>query len=141
MNEAVRGLSGGAKQMFLRQNRAQVLRYYHDWGPERTCEEYRLKPVTLERLLTKGEVNYDRMAKSDKALIIAMSARDTANESRARVNELERIVLVMEPYVKAAYALSRAVQMMALLPESEFPSLRERPSLDISDVRSNGGKS
>lgn len=46
-------LTGGVKQKWLRDNHELVLSYYGEFGPGATCEEFNLKPATLQRFLDR----------------------------------------------------------------------------------------
>jgi hypothetical protein len=75
-----------------------------------------MKPNTLERFLTRREVNYEKLTKSDRSLLISQTAVELARESAQRVSHCERRLDTIEPVIQVVYALSQVLRMVERLP-------------------------
>jgi len=65
----IRSVSGGAKRMWLRQHREEILRYLKENGEEATRKHFQLKQFTLEQFLAgDAEPLKDTFSKADRAL-------------------------------------------------------------------------
>lgn len=84
-------LKGGAKEMWLRQNKEEVMEYYEKNGAEATKRRYTLKPETLEAMLGNGRRKpfVTPFTKTDKLELELEIANAGVKELRAEVAELK----------------------------------------------------
>lgn len=135
-NEALRDLSGGKKQMWLRGNRQKVLEFYYANGEEATKKEFRLTHDTLNAFLNRPSVDYNKMTESKRALYIAQTAVDTARENTRRVFEVQEELRKIYPYVQFVYALSQLLRAAQVLPDpGETPVSMRREALKVPEVK------
>lgn len=115
--EYLKGLSGGRKEMWLRENRQLVMNYFMEHGREATLERFMMEEDTLDRFLHRDEIHIDNYSKAERAVYISQTAIDMARESARRCTELEARLAALTPVVQVVYALSKALQMAAALPD------------------------
>lgn len=115
-DKRIKGLSGGSKQLWLRQHRPEVLSYLSSNGPEATMQQFAMKPDTFERFLNARVKDYGRLTKSDRALLISQSAIEIARDTRDKTRQLEDRIDRMEPAYQVMLALGVALKAVERLP-------------------------
>lgn len=84
------GLSGGKKQLWLRNNRQLILDYYREFGEAETCEKFNLKKDTLDRIINR-EASRQRYVSQDdfeKALTRVDIAESGVRSLRREVRDI-----------------------------------------------------
>lgn len=114
--EALRGLSGGRKQLWLKKNRELVLGFLNENGPVATKQHFRMSDDTWESFLVAEQPRLDNLSKADRALMIAESAIDMARESQRKVIRLESKLHTLTPVIRVLYGLSAILKMAESLP-------------------------
>lgn len=114
VHPGVIGLNGGTKQLWLRQHHSEVLRYYHEYGPDSCMIRFNLRKRTMENFLVSGH-DAEKFTKSDKAIMIAKVAREDVAELRGEVRELRQQLEMVAPVCSVMYELGDAVARLAQL--------------------------
>ena len=87
MDKKVVNLSGGKKQLFLKEHRAEIKAYYARYGAEETCRQYNMKTSTLESFLNSSE---PLSRKDDRAVLLAQIANERSLTVLREIDELKR---------------------------------------------------
>ena len=88
MSKFYKGMNGGEKAMWLRQNRQLVLDYYDQFGEPLTLRQFNLKPSTLDSLFKRQGIDKEDI-RHYRAEALAKIAMEGANEARRDVRELK----------------------------------------------------
>lgn len=115
-DQRVIGLSGGGKQLWLKQHRTEVLAYLSQNGPEATREQFLLKEDTLERFLTRREVDFDKMTKADRALAVSLTSIEMSRDNKQEISQLRQRLEVIEPAYQVMLAMGVALKAIERLP-------------------------
>jgi len=83
-----KGMNGGEKAMWLKQNRQLVLDYYDQFSESLTLRQFNLKPSTLDSFLKRQGLD-KKDTRYDRAEALAEIATEGANEARREVRELK----------------------------------------------------
>jgi hypothetical protein len=82
-----KGMNGGKKQLWLVQNRQQVLDYFRQHGFEATCLFYNMTSGTLESFLKRSHVDRS-ISQVDRAMMMAEIAITSNRELRGKIEDL-----------------------------------------------------
>lgn len=100
MKEELRGLSGGAKQLWLRSHRAEVDEFYRRHGPDATMAEYGMRAATLARFLLRRQkdIRINKMSEADR--MVLRIAMEGDRELKRRIARLEEWQTAVEPVIQ-----------------------------------------
>jgi hypothetical protein len=88
--DELQGLSGGKKQMWLRQHRDTILEYYEKEGAEATRERFHLKQYTLDSLLKdKRKPFAPELTRYDRLELKVNMAQAALEDLKAEVQQLK----------------------------------------------------
>lgn len=137
------GLSGGRKQLWLKQHRVEVMAFYSANGPEATMQQFVMKQDTLERFLNPTvRRSNTKLSKADRATIRAQIAEEGLRDVRAEVRELKAMYNQFVPYLadelKEKFFKPLLTGKIELPPELEH---KPRPDpLSLTDFEGSGNK-
>lgn len=110
------GLSGGSKQLWLRQHRSEIMTYYSEHGPEATKQQFVMKEDTFQRFLVQRQIKYGKMTKADRALAVSLTSIEMSRDNRRELSQLKQHVEALEPAYQAMVAMGIALKMTERLP-------------------------
>jgi len=87
MSELIKGMKGGKKQLYLKQNRTVIRSYYAKYGAEDTCVKYNMTIQTLEKLLKSSD---PIPRKDDRAVMIAQIANERSLSVLRELEDLKK---------------------------------------------------
>ena len=129
------GISGGRKNMWLRENWRLVTDFYHEFGFDATLKQFTMKPDTLERFLDREGIE-KKDIRLEKLNLMAQMAIEGANEARRDVRELKGeykhfTELVGQQLIEKFFVpvLRSAIKLPPELEEMQ------KPDLDITDLK------
>lgn len=132
--EHLKGLSGGQKQKWLRENRAIVLNFMKDHNDIETMQEFRMTRFTYNAFLSRNNdnVDFDKLSKADRALLISQSSNERVIDIGHEVAHLRRQLDALMPAIKLMYALSAVMRMAGSLQSlpADFDSKSGKLKLD-----------
>lgn len=88
--DSLRGVSGGRKQLWLRQNHELVVQYHDAFGREATLERFVMEPGTLDKLLATRPDKRLKQTESDKINFRVAHLVERVNMAEAEVRSLKR---------------------------------------------------
>ena len=85
----LKGLSGGSKQIWIKQNKKLVVDYYNTFGSEDTCQKFCLGQETLQKILDSYEdkVFDDRL---ERLALKCEIATDAGRHARHELNVMRK---------------------------------------------------
>jgi hypothetical protein len=134
--ENYKELSGGKKQMWLRQHRDEVLEFYDKHGAEATKEQYNLLPSTLDSILKdKPKPFTGRFSRQDELQLRLNMTNAEMVTLRTEVRELKELFLSFQDSV------SEQLKQKFLLPLLQAgirvdSNLQLKPQPDVLEVKS-----
>lgn len=136
VDERVKGLFGGSKQVWLRVHHEEVLRFYFANGANDTMQRFNMRPFTFERFLIAKYPKFEKVSTAEKALMKSEEALEANRDIRHRLNDIEAVLEEMLPMVQLGYGFLTAVARM--MPALELVNTNHHfENLNLSDI---GGK-
>lgn len=137
MPEFKPSMSGGAKQLWLRLHRDEVMAFFEAHGEAAARERYNIrKDTTWEHFLKGRQVRVAKLTKADKAIaraeIAEQGLRDVKREVRALKDQYGRFVPLLADQITRKFFIPLMSGKVELPPELEYKP--EPDPLDITDI-------
>ena len=127
------GLNGGKKQFWLRINRKMVENYYCAYGPEKTCEYFKMSLDTLQRFFDRkaNDARLNKLSENDRYVLrMAMeSTRALRSEVNRDLGEASKRIVALEEFQFEAMPVIQLVRSLAITTMGKIRGKVEPPAL------------